>query len=598
MNILDVLQRAQEVCASCGVRKLDLLLCPCRQVHYCSTPCQVQHWKTHRLVCTKGVTSEGKRPPVKHCYYCGRASYHIRGCQCGLAFYCDAQCQAKHWGQHRRNCSTWDVDVADATANAAAAVAVKDPRIMRIRRKDAEVQTEGEVDVRAKIHLDAIAADWRTGSHYVTTQRPSVRITGNAGTHEDGEEISGFHGVAGTPSDAALALQRHASVTLGPRDEEQMPQPSGSTPSLEDAAALHLLGVDGLYNSVIIASTHTSDHPTTDHNNNTNATSDQQHPHQVVEVDGRALALTTPPSGFEFSGLLPTAGGDLSIRTATSDGAAAGRSRTAEGSHRANGSASESGGSGRQLMTSKALAAHRVHRERVASVTEASNSSDGNVNSAAEQLLAKMTPVNPLNIDAVNAQRTDIPPPAGGAFVSSSTSFHRLAPASSGHPRRGESDSVVDALQPTASFVIQHNTAASPSNALTRKGTVMSNVLSGAAAHLNRSRSGASGVFAQSSSRMFINHQQPDAKTAQLQRELEEAIEEFVMDEEEERLDIANDRIAQLSTMETVVKRFLFMESAKLVGVEEESARLELLTQYNLWLRTSAMVAFRRVRKS
>ena len=69
------------------------------------------------------------------------------------------------------------------------------------------------------------------------------------------------------------------------------------------------------------------------------------------------------------------------------------------------------------------------------------------------------------------------------------------------------------------------------------------------------------------------------------------------MDEEEERLDIANARAAELSTMETVVKRFLFIESAKVVGVEEEAARLELLTQYNLWLRTTAMVAFRRLRK-
>jgi hypothetical protein len=540
MNILDVLQRAQEVCASCGIRKVDLLLCPCRQVHYCSTPCQVQHWKVHRIVCSKGVTSHGTRPPVKHCYYCGRGSYHIRGCQCGLAFYCDAQCQGKHWGQHRRTCSTWDVDAADA-----ATTARSDPRIMRIRRMDAEVQTDAETAVGPSLVV----------SDYMTMQRPHVHV-GN-GNHGGGA-------LHGTPSDGS-AFPLHGSMTIGPGAEE-------GTDALHGVSGV----MDGFYHSMIAPSSYSSGHHIAVQNPNAEASmlqgrhapQEQLEDQFPAQVDGVPKALLVPPSphlGFEFSGLLPTGGGDLSIRTATSDGGATAAARSR---------GSDSGVVGRHSnVTSKVLAAHRVEREKIAAV-------DGS-----HQPFAKMSlpPVNPLDIDAINAQRSDLLAPM------SSSSGHRGGSQVAGQPRRRESDSIVE-LQPSASF-LHTAPVASPSNLLTRKGTVMSNVLSGAAAHLSRSRSGASGLFSQSSARFLPVQQDP------LQQEWNDALVEFTMDEEEERLDIANARAAELSTMETVVKRFLFIESAKVVGVEEEAARLELLTQYNLWLRTTAVVAFRRLRK-
>jgi hypothetical protein len=41
------------VCSFCGSEALALRRCPCKGVQYCDASCQKQHWKVHKLQCSK-----------------------------------------------------------------------------------------------------------------------------------------------------------------------------------------------------------------------------------------------------------------------------------------------------------------------------------------------------------------------------------------------------------------------------------------------------------------------------------------------------------------------------------------------------------------
>ncbi|KEG14129.1 hypothetical protein DQ04_00611160 [Trypanosoma grayi] len=91
------------ICTNCGVDALDLCACPCGQATYCSTECQWVHWSVHRQVCWHG--RKGRHMPLLSCYYCSRKSYTLRQCPCGLAVYCDRDCQIADWPRHRATCA-------------------------------------------------------------------------------------------------------------------------------------------------------------------------------------------------------------------------------------------------------------------------------------------------------------------------------------------------------------------------------------------------------------------------------------------------------------------------------------------------------------
>lgn len=92
----------ETVCAACGRRGIDLLMCPCEAVFYCNIACQAQHWKTHAKVCQHGRRSA---IPVTACAGCGKVSDSNAWCVCGKVLYCSSACQLRHWEEaHHAEC--------------------------------------------------------------------------------------------------------------------------------------------------------------------------------------------------------------------------------------------------------------------------------------------------------------------------------------------------------------------------------------------------------------------------------------------------------------------------------------------------------------
>jgi hypothetical protein len=49
------------VCEALTAKERDrLLMCPCRNVAYCSRECQVKHWREHKVLCTGPLNEKGE----------------------------------------------------------------------------------------------------------------------------------------------------------------------------------------------------------------------------------------------------------------------------------------------------------------------------------------------------------------------------------------------------------------------------------------------------------------------------------------------------------------------------------------------------------
>ena len=49
------------ICEALTAKSRDkLLMCPCRNVAYCSRECQVKHWKEHKVLCTGPLNEKGE----------------------------------------------------------------------------------------------------------------------------------------------------------------------------------------------------------------------------------------------------------------------------------------------------------------------------------------------------------------------------------------------------------------------------------------------------------------------------------------------------------------------------------------------------------
>ena len=76
----------------------------CGLVQYCDRDCQRKHWPEHKKVCIESQTTSGKLPTP--CSYCNKSSLHLRKCRwCGKVQYCNRDCQAKDWPEHKKVCT-------------------------------------------------------------------------------------------------------------------------------------------------------------------------------------------------------------------------------------------------------------------------------------------------------------------------------------------------------------------------------------------------------------------------------------------------------------------------------------------------------------
>jgi hypothetical protein len=92
-------RRRRDICAYCEMRKRNMPnVCPCRDAWYCQDECQLKHWPEHRIAC------KNRR---KICLYCGTPGARKsmpNVCPCNEAWYCGDECQLQHWSEHRPVC--------------------------------------------------------------------------------------------------------------------------------------------------------------------------------------------------------------------------------------------------------------------------------------------------------------------------------------------------------------------------------------------------------------------------------------------------------------------------------------------------------------
>lgn len=103
------------VCSSCDklVSSDKCIDCPkCHRATYCSSKCQQDHLKLHKLQC-KAAHAE------QICDGCGVFGWSFMKCsRCKLARYCSKGCQAKHWTVHKEACLSATGGPSDSASNA------------------------------------------------------------------------------------------------------------------------------------------------------------------------------------------------------------------------------------------------------------------------------------------------------------------------------------------------------------------------------------------------------------------------------------------------------------------------------------------------
>ena len=100
-------------CSYCNKSPLDLRKCTwCGNVQYCNHNCQAKDWPEHKKVCTDAMKLQScdtsKHTSSDHllkCAFCKKLSDNLKNCsRCGKVQYCDQDCQMRHWPEHKKVC--------------------------------------------------------------------------------------------------------------------------------------------------------------------------------------------------------------------------------------------------------------------------------------------------------------------------------------------------------------------------------------------------------------------------------------------------------------------------------------------------------------
>jgi tetratricopeptide (TPR) repeat protein len=81
------------MCNQCGKVVEHTSECSgCARVWYCDTDCQLKHWATHKPLCNVCLQCDTVQTVNRYCSRCKKAKY------------CNATCQTAHWSQHKSEC--------------------------------------------------------------------------------------------------------------------------------------------------------------------------------------------------------------------------------------------------------------------------------------------------------------------------------------------------------------------------------------------------------------------------------------------------------------------------------------------------------------
>ena len=81
------------MCNQCGTIKEHMSKCDgCNRAWYCDAECQLKHWATHR-------------PQCDVCIQCATVLTKIQRCsRCKKTKYCGFECSKAHWSEHKKDC--------------------------------------------------------------------------------------------------------------------------------------------------------------------------------------------------------------------------------------------------------------------------------------------------------------------------------------------------------------------------------------------------------------------------------------------------------------------------------------------------------------
>jgi hypothetical protein len=101
-------------CSCCKKASDNLKNCTrCGIARYCDRDCQTRHWPEHKSVCRSTDTVELQSrdtdkhaDPLPKCSHCKKASDNLKNCtRCEIAQYCNRECQTRHWAKHKKVCT-------------------------------------------------------------------------------------------------------------------------------------------------------------------------------------------------------------------------------------------------------------------------------------------------------------------------------------------------------------------------------------------------------------------------------------------------------------------------------------------------------------